>query len=248
MSSNRRAPRQTKQRWAGPTVCIRQSAWSRRPASTRARIPVLAGNSICRLWWLSGRGPLQWHRSVPRGTLPASEPCERLAPHTAPRPVRRGRSRGRESCCSRWVCLQPQGPYLTSATVTDRSSSVTDWSPAPRQPSFEVGIPLARPYPPGYDVPRPFGGRRSLLGASCPAGALCRPGGWPTGLPGTLPTSRPDPKRVSPLRTSAMRPGWVLSIRRSLVSARGAITHPAPWPVSPSWLPIVPVAARDDAS
>ena len=30
---------------------------------------------------------MKWHRSVPRGTLPASEPCMRLSPHTAPRSV-----------------------------------------------------------------------------------------------------------------------------------------------------------------
>jgi len=31
-------------------------------------------------------------------------------------------------------------PYLTSATVDDRSSPLTDWSPAPRQPPCGVGL------------------------------------------------------------------------------------------------------------
>src|SRR5207247_11477120 len=36
---------------------------------------------------LSRASVAEWHRSVPRGTLPASEPCVRLAPHTAPRSI-----------------------------------------------------------------------------------------------------------------------------------------------------------------
>ena len=39
----------------------------------------------------------------------------------------------------------PKGPYLTSATVTARSSPLTGWSPAPRQPPCGVGMCPIRP-------------------------------------------------------------------------------------------------------
>ncbi len=107
----------------------------------------------------------------------------------------------------RWVCLQPQGPYLTSATVL-LCSPASPPDPLPHVSTLAGRVsPLTRPYVPGYGFPSPFGWHPSLLGASCPPGALFLPCGWPTGLSEPSPISRPDPRRVSTFRTVEMRLG-----------------------------------------
>ena len=94
----------------------------------------------------------------------------------------------------RWVCLQPHGLYLTSATVP-LCSPASSPDPLPHVGPLSGWVsPLTRPYPVSYEFLVPFGCWPSLLGTSCPPGDLFRPRGWPTDREGKRPRSAVRPQ------------------------------------------------------
>src|SRR5712692_6494207 len=89
----------------------------------------------------------------------------------------------------RWVCLQPQGPYLTFAIVPLCSSLLSPDPLSHVSPLAGWVSPLTRPDPAGYVFPLPFGCWPSLLGTSSPPGVLTLPRGRATDIQGTRPLS-----------------------------------------------------------
>jgi len=87
----------------------------------------------------------------------------------------------------RWVCLQPQGPYLTYAIVPLCSPFLSPDPLSHVSPLSGWVSPLTRPDPAGYGFPVPFGCWPSLLGTSSPPGVLVFPHGRPTDIQGTRP-------------------------------------------------------------